>query len=126
MRRRLAAAIAVAALVAAARVHASDPPAAAHPPAPAAAPPAAGVPKDAPPPTPAPKPRPSSPARVDEVMGRVRTLIAAYEKDVLPEKDTPAGAAARRTRPRTKAGASSKPRVELVWRATLVWPAELR
>jgi hypothetical protein len=109
---------------------ASDPPASAHPPsaahaAPAHPPgstPAAGATETTKAATVAAS---ASAARVDEVMGRVRKLIASYEKEVLPEAGATA-TPARRAAPRSAAPSPpAKRRVSLVWRTTLVWPADL-
>jgi hypothetical protein len=125
MRRPLIAlAVATAAVaIAGARAYASDPPVVAH----AAAPPAAAEgPKEAPAVKAAAKPGTPAPARVDEVMSRVRSLIAAYEKDVLPESGTAAAPRPRRAAPSRSVEPAGTPRVALVWRATLVWPEELQ
>jgi hypothetical protein len=125
MRRRLTALTETTAFVAlaGARAYASDPPAAAHAPA---SPAAAEGPKKAAAVKPAPTPGTPAPARVDEVMSRVRSLIAAYEKDVLPENGHASAPAPRRGARSGPVEAARNPRVALVWRATLVWPEELQ
>lgn len=126
MRRLLAmlASVAVCVALEGVAVRASDPPPAAHPPA---TPVAAPAPTPVEPTAATPAPRRGSAKHVDEVMDRVRKLVAAYQKEVPPEAGTPAARSehvaptpAKSTRPPT-----TTPRVALVWRATLVWPSEL-